>query len=105
MVGANAVGPGAGTGAAAALHWRGTPGMLQARGSEMARVWLTGTWKGMPPVAIEQRQYVLLPVRALSELQQPGVGEVPLALLLVTKLIQGVKLASIDGVQGDVVWP
>lgn len=41
-VGASAAGPGAGRGEADALHWRGTPGMLQARGRAMTRVRLKG---------------------------------------------------------------
>ena len=57
--------------------------MLQARGSEIARVWLMGILKGMLPVAIRHIQSVPLLMRDLRELQQSDVGEVPLAVLLV----------------------
>lgn len=87
------------------LHWRGTPGMLQARGREIARVRLTGILKGTLPVAIRQRQSFPLAMRELSELQQSEVGEVPLLLLLVTKLMHGVNVVIMEGVQGVVICP
>lgn len=86
------------------LHWRGTPGMLQARGRETASVRLMGIWKGTLPVAMRQRQSLLLLIRDLRELQQSEVGAVPFWVLLVTKLRQGVKVVIIEGVHGVVIW-
>lgn len=103
-VGASEIGPGAGTGAPTeALHWRGTPGMLQARGREIARVLLIGKRNGTLPVTMRHKQSMPLDVSVLSELQQSAVGEVPLALLLVSKFIQGVKMLSADGVHGVLI--
>lgn len=86
-------------------HWSGTPGMLQARGREMARERLIGSWKGTLPVTIKQKQSLLVLVRAFSELQQSAVGEVPLELLLVRKLMQGLKLEIAEALQGEPTWP
>lgn len=77
--------------------------MLQARGSEMANVRLIGIWKGTFPVTTRHKQSVPLPVRVLSELQQSEVGEVPLALLLVRKFMQGVRLVIIEALQGVLI--
>ena len=79
--------------------------MLQARGREMARVRLIGIRKGTLPVTMRQTQSMPPLVRVLRELQQSAVGEVPLALLLVMKLIQGVKVLSIDGLHAVLIWP
>jgi len=102
-LGLKAAGPGAARGDPAALHWRGTPGMLQARGSEMARVRLMGTWNGLPE-AIRHIQSVPLLVMDWRELQQAGVGGAPAALLLVTKFIHGAKLVSMVGEQAELIW-
>lgn len=85
------------------LHWRGTPGMLQARGSEMARVRLMGTWNGLP-VAIWHIHSVPLLEMVWRALQQAGVGGAPAALLLVTKAMQGAKLVIMEGEQGELIW-
>lgn len=83
------------------LHWTGKPGMLQARGKEMARVRLMGSWIGTFAVRMRHRQLTPVLASDLRELQQLGVGEiVPLAVLLVMKLKQGVKLEIIDGEHG-----
>lgn len=79
--------------------------MLQARGREMASVRLMGILKGTLPVAIRQRQSFPLLMRDLSELQQSAVGVLPLTLLLVTKLMQGVNVVIIEGVHGVVICP
>lgn len=104
-VGARELGPGAGRGAPVALHWSGTPGVLQARGREMARVRLIGNWIGTLPVTMRHIQSLLVLVRFLSELQQSAVGAVPLAVLLVRKFMQGLKLAIVAAVQGVPIWP
>lgn len=77
--------------------------MLQARGSEMARVRLMGTWNGLPE-AIRHIQSVPLLVMDWRELQQAGVGGAPAALLLVTKFIHGAKLVSMVGEQAELIW-
>lgn len=77
--------------------------MLQARGRETASVRLMGIWKGTLPVAMRQRQSLLLLIRDLRELQQSEVGAVPFWVLLVTKLRQGVKVVIIEGVHGVVI--
>lgn len=87
------------------LHWRGTPGMLQARGRDMARVRLMGIWKGTLPVTIRQRQPVPLLAMDLRELQQSVVGEVPFLVLLVMKFTQGLKVESIVGLHAVVICP
>lgn len=79
--------------------------MLQARGRETARERLMGTWKGTLPVTMRHKQSMLELVRVFKALQQAEVGEVPLELLLVTKFMQGVKLAIVDGLQGVLIWP
>lgn len=79
--------------------------MLQARGSEMARVRLMGIWNGMPPPTMRHRQPIPPLVSDLSELQHDEVGDVPLRLLLVTKFRHGVKLEIMEGVHGVVIWP
>lgn len=79
--------------------------MLQARGREMARVRLMGIWNGTLPVTIRQRQSVLLLVMDLRELQQSEVGEVPLAVLFVRKLMQEPKLDNIEGLQDVLICP
>ena len=100
-LGARETGPEAGIGAPrGALHWRGTLGMLQARGRETARVRLIGSRKGTLPVTMRHVQPMLLLVRFLRALQQAALGDVALALLLVRKLKQGVKVVSIAGVHG-----
>lgn len=78
--------------------------MLQARGRDRVVLGLIGIWKGMPPVAITQRQAEPLPIIVLSALQHPGDGAaVPLPLD--KKFKQGVKLVSIVAVHGDVtIW-
>ena len=86
------------------MHWRGTPGMLQARGREMARVRLRGTLKGMLPVTIRQRQSLPLLMRDLSELQHSEGGLLPLRLLLVTKFMHGVNVVIMEGVHGVEIW-
>lgn len=72
--------------------------MLQARGRDTAVVRLTGILKGTLPVTIRQRHPIPPVVKDLSELQQSDDGEVPLLLLLVKKLIQGLTVVIIDGV-------
>ncbi|KAL0742872.1 hypothetical protein Bca4012_084385 [Brassica carinata] len=72
--------------------------MLQARGRETAVVRLIQILKGTLPVTIRQRQPIPPVVKDLSELQQSDDGEVPLLMLLVTKLIQGPTVVIIDGV-------
>ena len=79
--------------------------MLQARGREMARVRLIGNWKGTLPVTMRHKQSIPPVVRVLRALQQSAVGEVPLAVLLVSKFIQGVKVLSIDGLHGVLICP
>lgn len=64
-----------------------------------------GRLRGTPPVATRQRQPVPLAMNALITLQQSAVGEFPLVLLLVMKFRQGVKLVSIEVVQGELIWP
>lgn len=87
------------------LHWSGTPGIRQARGREIAKVWLMGIWKGTLPVTIRQRQSVPLLVMDLSELQQSEVGvEVPFVVLFVKKFKHGVKLVIIEGEHGVLIW-
>lgn len=56
VVGPRDTGPGAGRGAAEALHLTGTPGMPHARGREMARVRLIGILMGTLAVTIRHRQ-------------------------------------------------
>lgn len=80
------------------------PDMLQALGREMARVRLIGTWKGTLPVVMRHRQSIPVPVKVLRALQQSEVGEVPLALLFVTKFMQGLKLEIIVALQGVLIW-
>lgn len=87
------------------LHWTGTPAMLQARGREMAMVLLRGIWKGMFPVRMRHKQPMPPLVRDFRELQQSAVGEVPLELLLVTKLMQGLKLEIIEALHGLLICP
>lgn len=67
------------------LHLRGTPDILQAFGSDKARVRLTGIGRAeVAPFAIWHIQSVP-PLRIdASEVQQPAVGEPPVELLLVT---------------------
>lgn len=80
--------------------------MLQARGREMARVRLMGSWIGMFAVRMRHKQPTPVLASDLRELQQSAVGElVPLALLLVMKLKQGVKLEIIEGEHGVETWP
>lgn len=47
------------------LHWTGTPGMLQARGREIANDRLMGSWKGTLAVTMRQRQSIPEPVSDL----------------------------------------
>lgn len=54
---------------------------------------------------MRQKQSMLPLVRFFSELQQSAFGEVPLALLFVTKFIHGVKVESIAGEHGVLIWP
>lgn len=101
-------GPGATiVGGLGALHLRGTPGMLQALGRDIAMLGLIGIWKGMPPVTIRHIQFVALIIIVLTALQQSSVGEVdPLLLLFVKKFTQGVKLVIIGPVHGVlIIWP
>lgn len=77
--------------------------MLQARGSEMARVRLMGTWNGLP-VTIWHIHSVPLLEMVWRALQQAGVGGAPAALLLVTKAMQGAKLVIMEGEQGELIW-
>lgn len=79
--------------------------MLQARGSEIARVRLMGIWNGMPPATMRHRQPIPLLVSDLSEPQHCEVGAVPLRLLLVMKFMHGVKDEIMEGVHGVVIWP
>lgn len=79
--------------------------MLQARGREMAMVLLMGSWKGMFPVRMRQKQPMPPLVRDFRELQQSEVGEVPLALLFVTKPMQGLKLEIIEALHGLLICP
>lgn len=72
--------------------------MLQARGRETAVVRLTGRLKGTAPVTIRQRHPIPPVVKDLSELQQSDDGDVPLLLLLVNKLIQGLTVVIMAGV-------
>lgn len=71
----------------------------------MARERLIGSWKGTLPVTMRHKQSLLVLVRAFSELQQSAVGEVPLELLLVRKLMQGDKLEIAEALQGEPTWP
>lgn len=71
----------------------------------MARVRLMGTWKGTLPVTMRHMQSMPELVRVFNALQQSEVGEVPLVVLLVTKFMQGVKLAIMEGLQGVLIWP
>lgn len=87
------------------LHWTGTPGMLQARGREMARERLMGNWKGTLPVKSRHKQSMPEPVADLSELQQSADGDVPLELLFVRKFMHGVKLESIEALHGVLICP
>lgn len=86
------------------LHPSGTPGMLQARGSDTARVRLIGTWKGTLPVTMRHAQSMLDPVTARRASQQSRVGDVPFAVLFVRKPRHGVKLAIIDALHGVLIW-
>lgn len=79
--------------------------MLQARGREMANVLLIGTPKGTLPVTTRHKQSIPSLVRFLSEPQQPAVGEEPLAVLLVRKVIHGAKVASTEAVHAVLIWP
>jgi hypothetical protein len=79
--------------------------VLQARGREMAKVRLMGIWKGMFPVRMRHKQPMPLVVRDFIELQQSEVGDVPLAVLFVTKPMQGVKLEIIEALHGVLIWP
>jgi len=86
------------------LHWSGTPGMLQARGREMAKVRLRGILKGTLPVTMRHKHCMPPFVRDLRALQHSVVGEVPLPLLFVRKFIQGVKkLPTIDALHGVLI--
>lgn len=62
------------------LHWTGTP-LLQAWGSESARVRMNGIETGTFPVTIRHIQSMLSLIDDLSELQQSSVGEEPFPLL------------------------
>lgn len=56
-------------------------------------------------MARRHRQSLLPLVRDLMELQQSAVGEVPLPLLFVRKLMQGLmELVTIDMLHGVVIW-
>lgn len=85
----------------------GTPVILQARGRLIASDRLIGTWKGTFPVTIKHKQSIPLPVRDLRELQQSevGEGEAPFGLLLVMKLMHGLKLETIEEVHEVITWP
>lgn len=82
-----------------------TPSLLQARGREAAIVRLSGTRKGTPPVIIRHKQSLPLLIRDLSASQQSEVGEPPPPPPAVAKLMQGVKLLSMDDVHNEVIWP
>ncbi|CAI0559441.1 unnamed protein product [Linum tenue] len=79
--------------------------MLQARGSEMARVLLIGIWKGTLAVTRRHMQSMPAPVRFLSWSQQSAVGEEPAAELFVRKFMQGVRPAMAVAEHGVVIWP
>lgn len=87
------------------LHWTGTPGILQARGREMAKDRLMGIWKGTLPVTMRHRQSRPPLARDLRELQQSALGEVPFAVLFVNKFMQGVKLEMMEALHGVLIWP
>lgn len=87
------------------LHWTGTPAILQARGSEIARVRLMGNWNGTFPVIRRHAQSVPLLRSDLSDPQQSEVGEDPLPVLPVIKLMHGVKLEIIEFVHGVLICP
>lgn len=72
----------------------------------MAKVRLIGILKGMLPVTTRHKQSMPPLVRDLMELQHSAVGEVlPLPLLFVRKLTQGVKEVFItDALHGVVIW-
>ena len=79
--------------------------MLQALGREMAMVLLMGNWKATFPVRMRHKQPMPPLVRDFRELQQSAVGEVPLALLFVTKPMQGLKLEIIEALHGLLICP
>lgn len=70
----------------------------------MAKVRLIGILKGMLPVTTRHKQSMPPLVRDLMELQHSAEGEVPLALLFVRKLTQGVKEVFItDALHGVLI--
>ena len=71
----------------------------------MTVVLLTGIWKGMFPVRMRHKQSMPPLVRDFRELQQSAVGEVPLALLFVTKFMHGLKLEIIEALHGLLICP
>ncbi|KAL0393031.1 UNVERIFIED_CONTAM: hypothetical protein Sradi_2525900 [Sesamum radiatum] len=81
----------------------GTPDILQARGREIAKVWLMGTWNGTPPVTIRHKQSCPLLMRSLNELQQAEVGEDAFDPLE-RKLMQELKLRIIGPVHDALDW-
>ena len=86
------------------MHWTGTPGMLQARGREIAKVLLIGILKGTLAVTRRHKQSMPLLVSDLRAPQHSVVGEVPLALLPVRKPIQGVKrVLIVEGLHGVLI--
>lgn len=77
--------------------------MLQALGSEIAKVRLIGIETGTPAFIIRQVQSLLVLVSSLSALQQSADGPTPVELLPVIKLIHGVKLETMELVHGVVI--
>lgn len=55
---------------------------------------------GTFPVTMRQAQSMLPLMREFTESQQPALGEAPLAVLPVMKFMHGVKLVTIEAVQG-----
>lgn len=71
----------------------------------MAKVRLIGMLKGTLPVTTRHKQSLPPLVRDLMESQHSAVGEVPLPLLFVRKLMQGVKEVLIaDTLHGVLIW-
>lgn len=71
----------------------------------MAKVLLIGILKGTLAVTMRHKQSMPPLVRDLRALQHSVVGEVPLALLLVRKFIQGVKrVLSTETLHGVLIW-
>lgn len=78
--------------------------MLQARGREKDKVRLIGRGMGTLAVMTRQVHSTLVRINDLKESQQSWVGELPLPLLPVMKLKQGVKLVIIEVVHGVLIW-